>query len=408
MKPVVVMKKKVAAKFKSGFIGIRQLSYIKNRDKVVTLSEMKKSQETYRRLEKFSQQEYESSLWEFECRDHMVMKQLLRMIYYHNVQAVKFEVRKKRSEMLSLLENYEEPMILYVEKVLRRTCAAVTIQKTWRRYTSNRAQKQSIYFQMKQNRAALHIQHFWRNCTYRHRSHFNKLLSRDLALLAAPTLLYPLELYLACARIYNSNHRGSLFADTKLTRQNGQLGLKEQFYRPLFHPAIRQQYFEGRALGMESHEQEIDIFNLFHFGSLAKIVERAGRQFISLTFRSRSEAAIVASIIALFSYQRWGKLYIFPLTLSRLDLWQSRIDSYLRLRMLRDIIKPFTSGEETSYSVLEVKENGVFLFRNEDKFPTPVAALPLEVEFYQKRYHNFPLKHTQLMRYTFLNLPQSQ
>jgi hypothetical protein len=76
--------------------------------------------------------------------------------------------------------------------------------------------------------------------------------------------------------------------------------------------------------------------------------------------------------------------------------------------MLRDIIKPFTSGEETSYSVLEVKENGVFLFRNEDKFPTPVAALALEVEFYQKRYHNFPLKHTQLMRYTFLNLPQSQ
>jgi hypothetical protein len=43
--------------------------------------------------------------------------------------------------MLSLLENYEEPMILYVEKVLRRTCAAVTIQKTWRKYTSNRAQK---------------------------------------------------------------------------------------------------------------------------------------------------------------------------------------------------------------------------------------------------------------------------
>jgi hypothetical protein len=208
---------------------------------------------------------------------------------------------------------------------------------------------------MKQNRAALHIQHFWRNSSYRHRSHFNKLLFRDLALLSSPTILYPLELYLSCSRIYNSHQRGCLFTETKLTRQNGQLGLNEQFYRPLFHPAIRQQYFEGRALGMESHEQEIDIFNLFHFGSESKIVERSRRQFISLTFKNRSEAAIVASIIALFSYQRWGKYYIFPLTLSHLNLWESRIDTYLHLRMLRDIIKPFRNGEEASYTALEVK-----------------------------------------------------
>jgi hypothetical protein len=30
------------------------------------------------------------------------------------------------------------------------------------------------------------------------------------------------------------------------------------------------------------------------------------------------------------------------------------------------------------------------------------------VEFYQKRYHNFPLKHTQLMRYVFINAEEER
>ena len=50
MKVVAVNRKKVPSKFKAGFIGIRQLSYIKNRDKVVTATELKKSMEVYRRL----------------------------------------------------------------------------------------------------------------------------------------------------------------------------------------------------------------------------------------------------------------------------------------------------------------------------------------------------------------------
>lgn len=36
MKVVAVNRKKIASKFKAGIIGIRQLSYIKNRDKVIT------------------------------------------------------------------------------------------------------------------------------------------------------------------------------------------------------------------------------------------------------------------------------------------------------------------------------------------------------------------------------------
>lgn len=50
MKVVAVNRKKVPSKFKAGIIGIRQLSYIRNRDKVVTNVQYKKSSEVYRRL----------------------------------------------------------------------------------------------------------------------------------------------------------------------------------------------------------------------------------------------------------------------------------------------------------------------------------------------------------------------
>jgi hypothetical protein len=97
MKVVAVNRKKVPSKFKAGIIEIRQMGYIKNRDKVITKVELKKSIEFYRRLEKFAQNEYEQSMWYFECNDSFVMKQLIRMIYYHNTRSLKFEVKVKRS-----------------------------------------------------------------------------------------------------------------------------------------------------------------------------------------------------------------------------------------------------------------------------------------------------------------------
>jgi len=39
MKMVIVNRRKVISKFKASIIGIRQLTYIKNRDKIVTQSE---------------------------------------------------------------------------------------------------------------------------------------------------------------------------------------------------------------------------------------------------------------------------------------------------------------------------------------------------------------------------------
>ena len=50
MKVVAVNRKKIPSKFKAGIIGIRQLSYIRNRDKVVTKAEYNKSEEVYKRL----------------------------------------------------------------------------------------------------------------------------------------------------------------------------------------------------------------------------------------------------------------------------------------------------------------------------------------------------------------------
>lgn len=50
------------------------------------------------------------------------------MIYYHNNKALKFQKIIERSEMMSLLENYNENVAIYTDKLLERTTAAVKIQ----------------------------------------------------------------------------------------------------------------------------------------------------------------------------------------------------------------------------------------------------------------------------------------
>ena len=174
MKVVICPRKKAPSHFKGALIGTKQLAYITNRDKVLSKSQREKSKEVYNRLEKFALNEYENSLWELECKEELAIRQLIRLIYYHNSQALKFERKDKKSEMLALMHNYDEPFMIYVDVVLRRTAAAVLIQKTWRRHVSNRSQPESIYHKINQNRAALHIQKFCRNYRYFHRQRFNK------------------------------------------------------------------------------------------------------------------------------------------------------------------------------------------------------------------------------------------
>lgn len=72
----------------------------------------------------------------------------------------------------------------------------MTIQKSWRRYISNKNQAESIYRKMKKNRAALHIQRFFRDSIYTNRLHFHKKLARDLGQLKTTTIIYPLSFYM--------------------------------------------------------------------------------------------------------------------------------------------------------------------------------------------------------------------
>jgi hypothetical protein len=133
--------------------------------------------------------------------------------------------------------------------VLRRTSAAVAIQKTWRRYISNKNQKESIYMKMKKNRAALHIQYFFRQSIFKHRSYFSKKLYNDLAFINSSTIIYSLELYLNLPLIYNKNFRGSLYSQIKITKKK-EFGVSEEFYRPIFSELIRDTYFDGKKIGV--------------------------------------------------------------------------------------------------------------------------------------------------------------
>ena len=93
---------------------------------------------------------------------------------------------------------------------------------------------------MKKNRAALHIQHFFRNTIYRHRQNFSKHIARDLAQLRSQTIIYPMAFYLNIADIFGPRPQSILFKQIKLTRQGKEIGINEEFYRPIFQELIRE------------------------------------------------------------------------------------------------------------------------------------------------------------------------
>lgn len=153
------------------------------------------------------------------------MKQLIRLVYYHNSKALKFQVKNTKSQMLALMRNYDQPLMIYVDEVVKRTAAAVLIQKTWRRYVSNKSQPESIYHKINQNRAALHIQRFYRNYRYFHRLRFNKAIHQNLAFLNTSTVLYPLCLYLQMDTLEKQRNRNRLFKQLRVSRSSQGVGV---------------------------------------------------------------------------------------------------------------------------------------------------------------------------------------
>ena len=78
---------------------------------------------------------------------------------------------------------------------------------------------------MKKNRAALHIQRFFRNIIYRHRQLFSKKIIRDLSILKTYTLIYPLSFYMNIDEIFSSKSKSILFKNIKITRSGKEIGL---------------------------------------------------------------------------------------------------------------------------------------------------------------------------------------
>ena len=113
----------------------------------------------------------------FECNDEEVMKMLIRYIYYHNTKTNVLEKKVQKNDMQSLLENYDEPFMIYTDNLLDRTAAAVRIQQNWRKFLARKNQQTSIYEEMKKTRAILRIQRFWRDRVFYHRFSFQKAMN---------------------------------------------------------------------------------------------------------------------------------------------------------------------------------------------------------------------------------------
>lgn len=72
---------------------------------------------------------------------------------------------------------------------------------------------------MKNNRAVLHIQRFFRDIIYRHRQNFSKRIARDLASLRSQTIIYPMSFYINIHDILGTKPKSILFKHIKFTRQ---------------------------------------------------------------------------------------------------------------------------------------------------------------------------------------------
>lgn len=122
-------------------VPIQQLRYLAKKNAQLTPEERRRSNVKYDQLEKYISNEYYNSLLEFRCSDAAAFKQLLRFVYYHNTGSIKLTKYVANDDALAFLDNYEENFVFYVDAVLRRSTAAVLIQKCWKRYVNNRTSK---------------------------------------------------------------------------------------------------------------------------------------------------------------------------------------------------------------------------------------------------------------------------
>lgn len=176
-------------------VPIQQLSYLTKKYGRISPKERERSNLKYEQLSKYIHNEYYNSLLEFRCAEPTVFKQLLRFIFYHNTGSCHLAKYVENTDALAFLDNYSENFVFYVDAVLKRSTAAVLIQKCWKRYWNNKTSKQTLYVMITRSRAAQKLQRFARSQQFNHRISFDAHLNACLREFTSPVLYLQLEVY---------------------------------------------------------------------------------------------------------------------------------------------------------------------------------------------------------------------
>lgn len=165
----------------------------------------------------------------------------LRLVYYHNTNSITLEQRKSDLPSgFNFLNPFSNQLIFYFDKQLERTTAAITIQKTWKRYWSSRTSTEIIQ-EIKRNRAAVLLQHFYRGLEFKHRSNFNKEICKHLQLFDSSEILIHSEVYF---RICNLPVSKELCPGTTLWYSRDTVTIKSRNGKSPFNPIVVSQFPE--------------------------------------------------------------------------------------------------------------------------------------------------------------------
>ena len=110
-----------------------------------------------------------------------------------------------------------------------------------------------------------------------------------------------------------------------MSRGSEGVGVSEEFYRAVFQKRVRDQFLGGRRIGTEIDENEVDLYNLMHYGVEVGILQSHLGAFVQLTYATSAQANLVACIIALLTYQPWGSRYLWPFTTAATSSWPRQL-----------------------------------------------------------------------------------
>lgn len=116
------------------------------------------------------------------------------------------DILTKESRTPSQLFDDGTSFRFYFDKQLRRTTAAVGIQKWWRGVRVIKKQKVPPQTVITYNRSATLIKHFYRGLEYEHRMAFNRKLDRYLKSLTDNTLIIEEDIYMEISKLKVGKH----------------------------------------------------------------------------------------------------------------------------------------------------------------------------------------------------------